>query len=60
MKLLYMTPSILGRQLPLRLNFHQWPLLVSHSAKAQLVFMNLSCVQTQYHLDDSYTIKFNC
>jgi hypothetical protein len=51
-----MTPSVLGHQLQLRLRLHQWPSMASHSAKPQLVTMNPSCLQNQYHLGDSYTL----
>ena len=50
-----MTPSALGHQLQLRLHFHQWPSMASHSAKPQLLCVTPSCLQNQYHLDDPYT-----
>ena len=40
-----MTPSVLGYQLQVRLHLYQWPSLASHSAKPQLLFMTLSCLQ---------------
>ena len=51
-----MTPSVLGRQLQMRLDFHQWPSMASHSAEPQLLFMTPSCLQNQYHLGDPYTL----
>jgi hypothetical protein len=51
-----MTPSVLVHQLKLRLHFHQWPSMASHSAEPQLLFMTPSCLQNQYHLGDSYTL----
>jgi len=55
-----MTPSILGLQQPLKLHFHKCPFLESHSAKPQLLSITPSCLQNQYHLGKSYTIKFGC
>ena len=40
-----MTPSVLGCQLQLRLQFHQWPFLTSHNFKPQLLSMTPSCFQ---------------
>lgn len=39
--------SVLDLQLTLRLHFHQWPFLVSHSAKSPLLSMTPSCLQSQ-------------
>ena len=51
-----MTPSVLGRQLQLRLHLHQWPSMASHSAKPQLLCVTPLCLQTQYHLGNSYRL----
>ena len=55
-QLLCMNPSVLGCQLQLGLNLHQWPSMASHSAELQLFFMTLSCLQNQCHLGNSYTL----
>ena len=52
----YMTPSVLGHQLLLRLHLHQWPSMASHCAEPQLLCMIPSCLQNQYHLGNSYTL----
>ena len=46
----------LGYQLQLRLHFHQWPSMASHSVEPQLLWVTPSCLQNQYHLGDSYTL----
>jgi hypothetical protein len=35
----YITPSVLGHQLQLRIYLHQWPSMASHSAEPQMLFM---------------------
>jgi hypothetical protein len=50
-----MTPSVLGRQLQLRLHLHQWPSIPSHSAEPRLLCVTPSCLQNEYHLGDSLT-----
>jgi hypothetical protein len=54
--LLCVTPSVLGQQLQLRLHVHQWPSMASPSVKSQLFRRIPSCLQNQYHHDDSYTL----
>lgn len=61
-QLLYMTPSVLGHQLQMKLHLHICPSLASHSAKPQLLSMTSSYLQNQYHLGDFYTLpstKYN-
>jgi hypothetical protein len=45
--------SVLGHQLQLRLNLHQWPFLDFHSVMPQLLSMTPSYLQNPYLLGNS-------
>lgn len=49
-----MIPLILGLQLLVMLHLHQWPLLMPHSARPQLLIVTPACFQNWYYLGGSY------
>lgn len=55
---LSMIPAILGSSLQLRLHFHQWPFLASHSAKSQMLSVAPSSYQHQIHAGVSYILPW--